>query len=94
MQRNSPLRRFTRLRPTGKKRAKQLREYTKLRHQYLNEFPICQVCRRNRSMQVHHRRGRNGHQLLMTEEWIATCQDCHEKIHREGRWARAKGYLF
>lgn len=83
----------TPLRRQSQKRAKENSEYLKLRHKFLTTHPLCQICRDNRAGQVHHINGRNGVRLLITDDWLAICQSCHDRIHREPAWARANGYL-
>lgn len=40
------------------KRQKQLDEYYKIRLEYLQEHPICEVCQDEHSSEVHHKKGR------------------------------------
>lgn len=95
-----------------KKRAKQLREYSKRREEYLKLHPICQCCLKKagivesqtsvfmtilaggpKSVEIHHAAGRIGEKLNDETHWFATCRPCHEKIHRDPKWARANGFL-
>ncbi len=46
-----------------------------------------------RSTQVHHGAGRYSGNYLKTETWWAVCQEMHEKIHRNPKWARERGYM-
>jgi len=71
----------TRLKPVSKKRAAQLREYSKLRKAFLNEHPICEACAKKRSAEIHHKKGRFGRWLLDTDYWAALCWNCHRKAH-------------
>lgn len=41
----------------------------------------------------HHIRGRLGPLLCDTRFWLAVCQECHDRIHREPAWAREHGWL-
>ena len=70
-----------RIRPRSKKRAKQERDYAKLRVQFLQDNPVCQIqvegCT-NRSEQVHHKRGRLGDLLTDVRYFCATCDNCHK----------------
>lgn len=83
----------TPLKPQSKTRAGQYKRYLKIRREYLVEHPLCEVCRREPSNQIHHKGGRNGPKLLITELWLAICSKCHTKIHNEGAWARTQGLL-
>jgi hypothetical protein len=83
----------TPLRRASKRRAAQLREYHRLHGAWLLAHPVCEICRAKRSTQVHHSKGRIGNRLNATEDWIAICSFCHEKIHSHAKWARENGYL-
>ena len=87
-----PLKRTTYLNPMSKKREKEAKVYKKLRKQFLGDMPICEVCQKAKSTDAHHvaQRGKN---YLRVETWLAACRPCHDKIHREPKWAREHGYL-
>ena len=85
------------------KRAKQEREYAKVRDQYLNDHPICEVHREPvgeiggmlyycQASEVHHKRGRIGKYLTDTRYFLAVCREAHDKIENNPSWAREKGY--
>jgi len=88
----TPLKRTTYLNPMSKKRRKDAIEYKALREAFLKELPVCEVCQKSKSTDAHHaeKRGKN---YLRAETWLATCRPCHDKIHREPKWARQHGYL-
>lgn len=47
---------------------------------YKIKFPICEYCRKNKSVHVHHRNYQNvGHEKYW--DLIATCEECHKKQH-------------
>lgn len=47
---------------------------------YKRKFPICEYCRKNKSVHVHHRNYQNvGHEKYW--DLIATCEECHKKQH-------------
>lgn len=77
----------------SKKRKTQLNEYSKLRKEYLAVYPKCQVCEKNNSNQIHHRKARWGERLNDTTFFLAVCEDCHNTIHADPAWAYAYGYL-
>lgn len=83
----------TKTKNNSDKRAKQEREYASLRPLYLEEHPFCQVkgCSKL-SNQIHHKAGRIGILLLLTDWWLAVCETCHDKIENEPKWAKAQGY--
>ena len=92
MKRSGPLKRKTPLRRVSKRRSKEMKEYGILRKEFLERLPICEVCMKAKSTDIHHKAGR-GKYYLDTESWLSTCRSCHDKIHREPKWAREKGFL-
>ena len=83
---------FHGLKGISEKRARQLREYTKERKLYLELNPVCHVCEKRRTVDIHHKAGRQGKLLLAKEHWLATCRWCHDRIHALPKWAREMGY--
>jgi len=92
----------TPLKRISKKRQEQMKEYGKLREQYLAENTICEVCGQEPSTEIHHKSGRwqktNDVSLFM-----AVSRKCHNRIHFgeqiQGEykygpsWSRENGYL-
>jgi hypothetical protein len=99
MNRRTPLKRSTkplrrsRLRPVSKKHAVRLRDYTKVRREYMEAHPICEVqgCTQP-STECHHKAGR-GSKTADRRYFMATCNPHHRLIHRMPSWARENGYL-
>lgn len=91
VKRRTPLKR-TRINPMSKQRQKESIEYKALREEFLKNLPVCEVCQKAKSTDTHHveKRGKN---YLRAETWLAACRPCHDKIHREPKWARQHGYL-
>ncbi len=56
----------------------------------IRQHSIYSLC--PRSQDVHHKKGR-GKYLLDVSTWLAVSRLMHEKVHREPKWAREKGYL-
>lgn len=83
----------TPLRKVSDKRRQQLRLYSQERKAFLADKPVCEICHRGRSFDVHHRRGRYGRSLLEREHWLAVCRSCHELIHSNPQRARTLGYI-
>jgi hypothetical protein len=81
------------LRRVSKKRAKQNRLYAKVRKEYLEQNPVCEVCRSRLSSQIHHKRGRFGERLTEQEHFLGVCFACHNQIHHNPSWAYAKDYM-
>ena len=92
----------TPIRRVSVKHAKELREYAKLRKEFMELNDLCYAthilrrcghydCQRWAS-DLHHVQGR-GKNLLRTETWIAVCRSCHQFIHDHPRQAREVGLL-
>ena len=79
------------MRQYSKKRAKQMRDYSKVRVEYLLENPYCEAripgCTIE-ATQIHHKKGRIGDLLTDTSNFLAICHHCHEFV--EGHPKRAK----
>ncbi len=83
----------------SKKRASQDRVYSKLRKDYLQNNPTCQINVLNvcttQSTDIHHSyAGANRSKYyLITPTWFSCCRACHDHVHANPQWARDKGYL-
>lgn len=75
------------------KRAKQNREYLEIRVHFLEQYPMCQIggCN-NKSTSVHHIQGRSNDLLTNPENFLAICNDCHEKVTVNSKWAIENNY--
>lgn len=76
------------------KRAVENKEYARLRRDYLEAYPVCEVveCHR-KSNQIHHMAGRSNDLLNNVDHWLAVCDVCHQRIHAEPIWAENNGYI-
>lgn len=86
------------MRKVSKKRAGQNREYSKLRKQFLEEHPWCEVIlfftgMILRASDIHHIDKRNGKRLLDTSKWLAVSRNGHDWIHANPKLARERGWL-
>ena len=81
------------MRKVSKKRAAQLRIYTRLRAEYLNDNYMCEVCGFKGATDVHHIKGRYGDRLNDVDHFLAVDRLCHQRIHNDPRWARKNLYL-
>lgn len=88
------LRRKTPLRKRSKRMAAEMVRYNALRAGYLDIVPICEVCDRERSTEVHHVKplGRGGERNNL-DNFLAVCRGCHNKIHADPKWAEENGHL-
>lgn len=75
------------------KRAGETREYLKLKREYLQAYPACEIedCDL-KSVDVHHMGTRTNHNLTNTNLFLAVCRKHHELITRDSAWAKANGY--
>jgi hypothetical protein len=73
------------------KRAKEEREYSKKRKDFLNRYRICQaglkMCT-HEATTVHHMEGRIGDLLNDESKWLAVCLPCHEWVETHPKEAK------
>jgi hypothetical protein len=78
------------------KRAKQEREYLKLRKTYLLSSPTCKAHLPNictgTVTDIHHMKGRIGSLLTDTKFFLAVCRPCHDWIELNPKEAKELGY--
>lgn len=74
-------------------RAIENRQYLKLRKEYLETHPCCEVreCH-NRSKEIHHSAGRENGKLLDVNYFFAVCREHHHKITVDSAWSIREGY--
>lgn len=67
------------MRAVSPKQARRLRQYSKLRSEFLAEHERCEFVAgcTQASTEVHHKRGRVGPLLLDTAHWLPLCHDHH-----------------
>jgi len=82
------------MRKYSKKRSKLNSEYSKLRKQFLEQYPVCQAkifnCTTS-SSDVHHTKGR-GKYLNDTSTWLSVCRNCHNWIEENPNEAKQLGF--
>jgi hypothetical protein len=88
----SPGLRQTGITPVSGKRVKQQREYMKLRREFLESRPACEVpgCRKP-ATEVHHMAGRIGDAYLDVDRWLPICHDDHVYVTAHPAWAIEAG---
>lgn len=96
----APRAKTKRLPAVSKRRAQELREYSKLRETFLLENPLCEVwkhfgCRSpiRFSEEIHHTKGRTGKRLNDVKHWLAVSRWGHDQIHNNPKWAYEAGFL-
>ena len=90
----SPIKRKTSLNRVSSKRAEELKEYRKLKREYITRKPICEICETNKATDIHHRLplGRGG-KLCDTTIFVAVCRFCHNYIHNNPAWAEKNNWI-
>lgn len=84
------------MRKVSLKQQKRLREYNKLRDDFLKDNPYCQasvMCHGLIATDIHHVRGKIGDKLTDTENFMSVCRQCHIWIHDNDKQARDLGFL-
>lgn len=77
------------------KRAEQNKEYLKLRKEYLDLYPVCEVPECNlKAVDIHHQRGRSGDMLTNVSYFMAVCRKHHIEIENNPNWAKEQGFSF
>lgn len=75
------------------KRSRELQVYAKLKAHYLKIYPCCEVADcHNKSIDIHHSRGRENGLLTNVDFFLAVCRECHTKITTDSAWAVSQGY--
>src|SRR5690554_3818788 len=54
---------------------------------------MCECCRAKAAVQIHHKRGRLGADLLDTRYFMGVCDECHSLVHSDPTWAYEQGFL-
>lgn len=95
---------FTPAKPTVKqkpishrspKRAKEEKEYSLLRKEFLTKNHMCQAhlpCCTGMATDVHHKEGRIGKLLLDILKWLSVCRACHDWIENNPKEAKELGF--
>lgn len=87
------------IRPVSKSRAKQLREYSRLRKLYLEDKPCylagLSICHQHPhpATETHHRKGRANELLNNQEFWMAVCRKAHLFIDHNRKQAYELGII-
>jgi 5-methylcytosine-specific restriction endonuclease McrA len=79
------------MRTRSPKRAKQEREYSTLRREFLKTNPACGICGVP-ATEVHHRRGRVGVLLTADQHFMALCHACHTYVTEHPAEAYLRGW--
>jgi hypothetical protein len=66
--------------------------YYKLIGPWKQKNPICAVCKKRKTQDVHHMKGKEGTLLIEVEFWLPVCRPCHTKINDDSKWAIEQGY--
>lgn len=81
------------LNKVSQKRAGEMAEYIKLRKQYLELYPVCEVddCHL-KAVEIHHQRGKENEKLLDTAFFMAICRKHHAEFTQHSNQAIKDGY--
>lgn len=88
----------SRLKQVSKKRKEvEGPEYSRLRLQFLKDFPWCSVCLKTKACpqhatDIHHRAGR-GKFLLRVDTWTGLCREHHTWVHDNPAESKVNGLL-
>lgn len=67
--------------------------YYAIRDPFMEANPVCQICRREASTDLHHRKGRRGNLLFDTKWFMALCRTCHDYVHNNVANSKRMGWL-
>ncbi len=81
------------VRRVSKTRQKERCDYRKRKDAYMIRQPFCQVCFKEKAIDVHHVRGTFKARLNDEKWWMSVCRKCHDFIHAHPSWSYARGYL-
>ena len=87
------LKRGKRIALVSDKRKEQLKEYKKVRAEYLKTHPRCEVFPNLASVEIHHKKGRIGKLLTDTTYFMAVSRKGHQHIEMNPDLARANGWI-
>lgn len=79
------------LRKLSKKHASNLREYKKIRDNFMIENPNCERCG-NEATDVHHKKGKIGNDLIDVRYFLSVCRSCHYWIECNPKEAKELGF--
>lgn len=84
----------TRKRPRlmSKSRAAQMREYAKLKKEFLAKHKKCAIWPHKKATDLHHSKGRRGKLLLDQRYWIPLCREMHSWVHSHPGEARTMSW--
>lgn len=75
------------------KMAQALKEYAKLRKEFLKANPVCEVFKDRPAVDIHHMKGRATIELLLDDNyWKAVSREAHQWIELHPEEAKEKGY--
>lgn len=83
----------TGLKRVSSKRAKENREYSERRKDFLSRNRYCWVYPYEAATEVHHKDGREGSLLNHEDLWMPVSRRGHELIHARPNYARERGWL-
>ena len=82
-----------RIKKCSAKQAERLKEYRKVRDEFLKKNPTCWNCGSSPT-ECHHGAGRVGSLLTDVTYFVALCRKCHVKAELSPEWAKENGFSF
>ncbi len=76
----------------GKRRSKEVVEYTNKKKKFLEENPRCSVFPRLKATTIHHKKGRLGSLFLDERYWLGVSMKGHRLIEDNPGWSYKMGY--
>jgi hypothetical protein len=69
----------------------------KIRKEYLEQFPYCEVCRKHElairfACDIHHKMGTLGELYFDVKYFLAVCRTHHSFLHANVTWAKENGF--
>ncbi len=80
------------MRINSKKQQKRLREYNKLRNEFLEANPECMIEGCYQPSTLHHAKGRIGNDLTDVSTFRNLCASHHRYVEENPTWAKEHGY--
>lgn len=78
--------------PANSSRQEAFKKYWPAREKYLAEHKFCECGCGERSVEIHHKKGKIGAMLYDVRFFMAVARKCHRKIELNPTWAKEMGY--
>lgn len=82
-----------RIKPISDKEKERRKLYKKAKAEYKDVVKVCERCGTDKSLELHHRKGRDGGLLWDKRYFCLLCSDCHRHVHANPEESYKEGYL-